>query len=140
MAKRRSVRASISNRPSSGPRKNKRPPKAKSHTLSFNEKKLIVYRRPKGLTEQDFSVFLRRAAQDILSRFQISTVVIGVEKWSDIKILDPAEIRDIGFVHIDDVFLLKKDVDLDQYTEQELRDIMSLYVLAEDEKDLDEEE
>lgn len=140
MVKRRSVRASISNRPSSRPRKHKRPPKAKSRTLGFTEKKLIVYRRPKGLTDQDFSVFLRRAAQDILSRLQINTVVIGVEKWGDIKILDPAEIRDIGFVHIDEVFLLKEDVDLDQYTEEELRDIMSLYVLALDERDLDEEE
>jgi hypothetical protein len=101
----------------------------------MDEKKLLVYRRPKGVSEDDFGVFLRRAAQDILTRLNISTVVVGVNNWNEIKLLDEVELEQIGFIHKDRVFLTKDQVDLTKYTEEEILEIVTAFLPRPDEEE-----
>lgn len=130
----KSVRPSISNRPGTRSGKNKRAPKIKSRTFNFDEKRLIVCRRPKETSEEEFEAFLNHFAQDVLKRHQTKTIIVGVNHWNEIRVLDPDELRDIGFVHVDEVFLLKKDVDLSLYSEQQIAELATMFMPSDEEE------
>lgn len=109
-------------------------PKVKNRTMHIREGDIVVYRRPRGMSETKFSDFINQAANDILARFGISTVVVGLDNWADMRILDEAEMEKMGYIRKERIFLLKEDVDMGSYTEEELKQIMSEYVISEDEE------
>jgi len=100
-------------------------PKVKSRTLSLPDRALVAYRKPKNMPEEEFSRFINTAAHQILARFNVRTIVVGVENWGDLKVLDEEAMASVGYIHKDRIFLLKEDVDMSKYTEDELRDIMT---------------
>lgn len=82
----------------------------KSRQIHFTGADLIVYKKPRDMSKDDFSKFLDEAAQDILARFGISTIVIGVSHWNEIRLLTKKQREELGLVKKDEVFLLKSDV------------------------------
>ncbi len=110
-------------------------PKVKSKTIPMPEKFIVAYLKPKSMSEENFGKFVDQAAHDILARFGANTIVVGLEKWSDLRILDEAELERIGYVHTSKVFLLKKDVDTSMYTPEEIESIMSTFVSVDNEEE-----
>ena len=82
----------------------------KARTIRFTEHDLIVYKKPRNMTEDKFSKFLDAAAQDILARFGIDMIVVGVSTWDEIRLFTPEQLKELGLVKRDEVFLLKSDV------------------------------
>jgi hypothetical protein len=83
------------------------------------------------MDEETFSEFLNAAARDILARFGVSRVVVGVSHWDELRLFTREQLREIGLVWKDDVFLLKDEVDLSQYDEDHIRAIIEAYVTPE---------
>lgn len=125
-------RAAVSNRP------RHRKPQIVVETRGFELPKrgIVAYRRPKELTQAEFAEFINQAVNDILARHNINTCVVGLDDWRELRVLNRTEMAKIGFYHQDDIFLLKKDVDLSVYTQEEIEEMMSPFISM----DVDEEE
>ena len=93
MAKRRFVKSNV--------------PKSRVTTLGPNS--IIVYRRTRGMSDDDFSQFLNDAANDILARFGLRTIVVGVDKWSELRVINEEEMERLGWVRKDRVFMFKDE-------------------------------
>ena len=99
---------------------------AKSRMLQLKKNSIVVYKRPKFMDDEQFTTFLYAASNDILARFGISTIVVGVESWDEIMVCDESEMEKYGWIRRERVFLLKEQVDLSQYTAEELEDIATM--------------
>ena len=108
--------------------------RAKSRTIPVPDKCIIAFLRPKEPSDDEWSSFLNQAAHDALTRLRVNAVVVGLESWSQLRILDEAEMEKRGFIHRDRIFLLKEDVDMSKYTEEELAQIMSEFVAGDEEE------
>ncbi|MGW8177674.1 MAG: hypothetical protein ACWGQW_02600 [bacterium] len=108
----------------------KKPKNVKSRELPLNERSLIVYKKPRSMDEEAFTNFLNAAARDILARFGISRAIIGVSEWSELRLLSDEQLDDLELCRKKDVFLMKKDFDLSQYSEDDIRTILEAYVIS----------
>ena len=84
----------------------------KSRTYEIRPNSIIGYKKPRDMSEEDFSTFIDRAANDVLARFGISTIVVGVEDWNELRILDEETMERHGWVRTDRVYLMNRDVEL----------------------------
>ncbi len=98
----------------------------KFRTLELKLNSIIVYKQAKGQTDEEFETFLFAAANDVLARFDMSTIVVGVHSWDEILILDEDEMAGYGWIRKEEVFLRKDQVDLAQYTAEELEEIATM--------------
>lgn len=85
-------------------------PGVRTRTLEFDRKSLIVYKKPRKMGVDAFSDFLDRAAQDILARYGMSKIVVGVSSWDELRIFDDEQLDELGLVRKEDVYLMKRDV------------------------------
>lgn len=99
---------------------------AKTRTLKLEKNSIIVYKRPKGMDDEEFTAFLYAATNDVLARFGISTIVVGVESWDEIMVCDEDTMAKYGWIRKEQVFLHKDQVDLTQYTPEELEEIATM--------------
>lgn len=103
----------------------------KSRQIRFKEGDLIVYKKPRDMDKEAFSKFLNEAAQDILARFGIDTIVVGVSHWNEVRLLTPDQLDDLGLVRREDVFLLRSDLEKMGHTGE---DILALLQALEEEE------
>jgi hypothetical protein len=103
--------------------------------MYFDRKSLIVYKKPRKMDEKAFSEFLNQAAQDILARYGMSKIVVGLSEWNELRIFEPDQLEQLGLVRKEDVFLMRRDVDLSQYTEEEIVSVLTAYVHGPDEEE-----
>ena len=99
---------------------------AKNRTLTLKPNSIIVHKRPKGMDDEEFETFLHAAANDVLARFGMSTIVVGVESWDEIIVCDEDTMEKYGWIRRERAFLLKEQVDLSQYTAEELEYIATM--------------
>ena len=99
---------------------------AKSRTLTLKPNSIVVYKRPKGMSDDDFTEFCYAAANDVLARFGMSTIVVGVDSWDEIMVCDETTMEKYGWIRRERAFLLKEHVDLSQYTPEELEEIATM--------------
>jgi hypothetical protein len=104
-------------------------PKVKTRTFPVPEKCIVACLRPRGLTEDDWTAFIQQAAHQIHARLNVNTIVVGLEHWKDLRVLDEAELERIGFIHRDRIFMLKEEVDLSQYSKEDIEQLMHDYVV-----------
>jgi len=107
----------------------KKPKGVKSREYPFNNRSIIGYKKPKDMPVQDFNDFIDQAAQDVLARYGISTIVVGVREWNELRILNEDIMKRNGWVKADRVFMYKDEVDLDQFTPDQLEQLMVDYVI-----------
>ena len=98
----------------------------KSRTLVMKKNSIIVYKKAKHQTDEEFETFLYAAANDVLARFGMDTIVVGVESWDEILVLDEDEMAGYGWIRKEQVFLRKDQVDLTQYTTEEMEEIATM--------------
>lgn len=98
----------------------------KVRTLQMKPNSIIVYKKTKYQTDKEFETFLFAAANDVLARFGMSTIVVGVLTWDEILVLDEHEMALYGWIRKEQVFLRKDQVDLAQYTAEELEEIATM--------------
>lgn len=115
------ARGSISNRPL---RVRKKKWRAKSRTIPVPDKCIIAFLRPKAPSDEEWTAFLNQAAHDALVVLKVNAVVLGLDNWSQMRILDEDELEKRGFIHKDRIFLLKDQIDMTKYTQEELEAIM----------------
>ena len=106
--------------------------KVKSRTFEIAPNYIVAFLKPKHAKQQDFDAFINQAANVIRARYNLNLMVIGLDDWSELRILDEKWLDQAGYVHKDKVFMLKEDVDLTQYTEEEIREVMETYVIPGD--------
>jgi hypothetical protein len=99
---------------------------SKSRTLQLKKNSIVVYKRPKLMDDEQFTAFLYAASNDILARFGMSTIVVGVESWDEIMVCDEDMMAKYGWIRKEKVFLHKDQVDLTQYTPEELEEIATM--------------
>jgi hypothetical protein len=99
---------------------------SKSRTLQLKKNSIVVYKRPKLMDDEQFTTFLYAASNDILARFGMSTIVVGVESWDEIMVCDEDMMAKYGWIRKEKVFLHKDQVDLTQYTPEELEEIATM--------------
>lgn len=112
----------------------------KSRTYHLKENSVVVFLKPKRVSYEEFVTSLHAFAQDIMSQFDKNVVCLGLENWSEMQVLDKETMRKYGWVRLEDVFILKENVDLTQYSEEQLRQIVDQYVVAPFHPELLEEE
>jgi hypothetical protein len=78
------------------------------------------------MDDEQFTTFLYAASNDILARFGMSTIVVGVESWDEIMVCDEDMMAKYGWIRKEKVFLHKDQVDLTQYTPEELEEIATM--------------
>lgn len=100
--------------------------RAKSRTLKLEPNSIIVYKKSKLQSDEEFTDFLYAAANDVLARFGMDTIVVGVESWDEIMVCDEHEMELYGWIRKEKVFLHKDQVDLTQYTPEELEEIATM--------------
>ena len=94
-----------------------------NRVLELRKNSIVVYKKPKMMDDEQFTIFLKQAANDVLARFGISTIVVGVESWDEIMVLDEYDMAKYGWVKRDKVFLLKEDLDLTLFKPEELEEL-----------------
>lgn len=109
-------------------------PKVKTRTIPVPEKCIVACLRPKDISDDDWQAFLNQAAHDVLANLKVSTIVVGVASWNEIRVLDEKELESVGFIHKDRIFLLKDDVDLSAYSQEEIEAIMTQFVSQDEEE------
>lgn len=101
--------------------------KVKSRVFQLQPRSVLAFLHPKYMTQEEFSQFIHDAAQDVLKRFGINTIVVGLEHWSEMRILDPEDMNKNGWFHKDQIFLLKSDIKLNQNNPEDLEKIALQY-------------
>lgn len=81
--------------------------------LDWTPKSVVLYRRPKNISEEEFTQWLDDFSDELQARMGIHHGVnLGVDRFSDIKVLDEQDLEAMGLIRQDKVFdMLKKAVD-----------------------------
>lgn len=65
---------------------------------------MVIVCRPKDMTKDDFyNDLLEKMARDLLTRYGFSIAIVGVEKPSDVAVLDDEAMRGYGWIRTDKV-------------------------------------
>ena len=108
--------------------------KIKSREYQLQERTVLAFLQPKYMNDKAFSEFINQAAHDILARFGISTIVLGLKYWKELRVLPEEDMNKNGWYHKDQVFLLKKDIDFSDHTAAEISAFVERHVLIEEEE------
>ena len=108
--------------------------KIKSREYKLTKHTVLAFLQPKYMTDKSFSEFINQAAQDVLSRFGISTIVLGLKHWKELRILPLEDMNKNGWYHKDQVFMLKSEFDLSQNSAEEISAFVEKYVTMEEEE------
>ena len=108
--------------------------KIKSREYQLSEHTVLAFLQPKYMADKPFSEFINQAAQDVLARFGINTIVLGLKHWKELRVLPLADMNRNGWYHKDQVFMLKSEVDLSQNSAEEISAFVEKYVVMEEEE------
>ena len=82
-------------------------------SLNWNPHSVIMYRRPKNVSEEDFNKWLDDFSDELQARMGIHHGInISVDRFSDIKVLSEEDLEAMGLIRADKVLdMMKKAVD-----------------------------
>lgn len=82
-------------------------------SLNWTPHSVIMYRRPKGVSEEEFTQWLNDFSDELQARMGIHHGInLAVDKFSDIKVLDEQDLEAMGLIRADKVLdMLKKVAD-----------------------------
>jgi len=72
---------------------------------------VLTVKRPKQLSQEDWSHSLRELAQDVVDYLGVSVVMVGVEQHGDINKLGVEQFAKMGFMPIEDCYMSNKEAD-----------------------------
>lgn len=108
--------------------------KIKSREYQLREHTVLAFLQPKYMNDKAFGEFINQAASDVLSRFGISTIVLGLKAWKELRVLPIEDMNQQNWYHKDQIFMLKSDVDFSDYTAAEISAFVESHVLTEEEE------
>lgn len=108
--------------------------KIKSREYQLTKNTVLAFLQPKYMTNKAFSEFINQAAQDMLSRFGIDTIVLGVRHWKELRVLPIEDMNRNGWYHKDQVFMLKSEMDMSRNSAEEILAFVEKHVIIEEEE------
>ena len=108
--------------------------KIKSREYKLQERTVLAFLQPKYMSDKGFNQFINQAASDMLARFGIDTIVLGLKHWKEMRVLQEEDMERNGWIHSDRVFLLKEDVNMADYSQEDLEKIMSTFIALDEEE------
>jgi len=133
--KNKSFRAQASNRPLQ-PRKalTMNYGNVKSRSFQLKPNSIIAFLHPKYMSQTEFSDFLEAAVKDVIARFGMNTIVVGLEHWNEMRILEQDEMNYYDWYHKDQILMLKKDFDLSKHSPEEIEEFVTRYMTGDEEE------
>lgn len=108
--------------------------KVKSREYQLQERTVLAFLQPKYMGDKAFSEFINQIAQDVLARFGINTIVLGLKAWKELRVLPIEDMNKNGWFHKDQIFMLKSEFDLSQNSPEEISAFVEKHVLIEEEE------
>ena len=106
----------------------------KSRSFQLKPNSIIAFLHPKYMPEREFSDFLEAAVKNVIARFGMNAIVVGLEHWNEMRILEQDEMNYYDWYHKDQILMLKKDFDLSKHSPEEIEEFVTRYMTGDEEE------